>query len=148
MQLTIPLRLTDSPGRGMPTTSSHSCKAQSMKSLNASAVSAYNMSQQAKSDSKSNQHFFESSISFAIEFNSTSPIQIQCENCHTYCSSVVIVESTIYTYISTLIMTLICLCWVPFALKNYFMKITHSCPGCDRIIGQYDFLNSQLNTIQ
>ncbi|CAD8189638.1 unnamed protein product [Paramecium octaurelia] len=137
MQLTIPLRLADSQGTAMPTPSSHSCKAQSMKSPNASAVSANNMSQQAKSDSISNQHIVESSIGFAIDFNSTSPIQIQF-----------VVESTIYTYISALILTLICLCWIPFVLKNYFMKITHSCPGCDRMIGQYDFLNSQLNTIQ
>ncbi|CAK82983.1 unnamed protein product (macronuclear) [Paramecium tetraurelia] len=145
MQLTTPIRLAESHYIAGPNVSNYPQLTQSMKSPNISAASGNNSSQKARSDSKQNNQMVQSSTNQIIEFDSIEPIQIQCENCHTFSSSIVHVEYTIYTYVSALLLMLICLCWIPLVLKKYFMKISHSCPGCDRLIGEYDYLGTKLN---
>ncbi|CAD8092597.1 unnamed protein product [Paramecium sonneborni] len=145
MQLTTPIRLAESNYIGAPNVSNYPLLPQSIKSPNVSAASGNNSSQKAKSDSKQNNQMVSSTANQILEFDSIEPIQIQCDNCHTFSSSIVHVEYTIYTYISALLLMLICLCWIPLVMKKHFMKISHSCPTCDRLIGEYDYLGSKFN---
>lgn len=91
---------------------------------------------------ESNNKLSESSLTQSM-YDTVEPLQIQCQQCHTFSSSIVVVEATNYTYICALVLTLVLLCWVPFVFKKYFMLITHRCPGCDLLVGQYNYLESK-----
>ncbi|CAD8088867.1 unnamed protein product [Paramecium sonneborni] len=145
MQLTTPIRLAESNYIGAPNVQNYPLLSQTNKSPNVSAASGNNSSYKAKSDQKQNNQMVSSSNNQILELDSIEPIQIQCENCHTFSSSIVYVEYTMYTYVLAFLLILICLCWIPFILKKHFMKISHCCPTCDRLIGEYDYLGSKFN---
>ncbi|KAM3140501.1 hypothetical protein pb186bvf_007313 [Paramecium bursaria] len=133
MQTSTPFKQTES--RYLPATNQYNI---SSKSPSSNLQSEKMQFSNEKNDRNDNL------LSSGPHFDTIEPMQVQCQNCHTFSSSVVQSEFTNFTYGSIIVLILLCCCWMPFVFKKYFQRIQHLCPACDRVIGQFDFFEEKI----